>query len=295
MQLQQLAYFVAVAETRHFTRAAERMYVAQPSLSKQIGVLEAELGTPLFVRTRGNITLTAAGETLLPIARRILADVDTARVEVQELAQLRRGRLRLGATPSLMTGLLPPVLRRFRDRWPGVELVVEESGSHDLVQDLHEGRLEVALVVLPLPRQDLPLTTTRLLHEDLVLITSGDDEDERDGPLGIEALRDLPLVMFRRGYDLRDLTVAACRDAGFEPAFAVEGGEMDAVIGFVRAGLGAAVVPGTVAMANPGLRARRFRSPGLTRVVALAHRRDVQPSRAAREFRALLLDELGTG
>ncbi len=106
MQLQQLAYFLAVAETRHFTRAAELSRVAQPSLSKQIKALEEELGAPLFVRARGNITLTPAGEILLPLAQRILADVETARREIQELAGMRRGWVRLGATPSLCAGLL---------------------------------------------------------------------------------------------------------------------------------------------------------------------------------------------
>src|SRR5919106_4856979 len=107
MQFQQLQYFVAVAETRHFTRAAELVHVAQPSLSHQVKALERELGADLFQRARGNITLTDAGEALLPLARRILADADTARHEVLELVQLRSGRGRLGGAPSGCTGLLP--------------------------------------------------------------------------------------------------------------------------------------------------------------------------------------------
>src|SRR6201991_4033525 len=126
MQFQQLHYVVAVAETRHFTRAAERVHVSQPSLSQQIRALENELGTTLFSRARGNVALTEAGEALLPLARRILADAETARHEVQELVQLRRGRVRLGATPSLCTGLLPDVLRDFHDRHPGIQLLLEE-------------------------------------------------------------------------------------------------------------------------------------------------------------------------
>ena len=110
VQLRQLEYFVAVVETRHFTRAARAAHVAQPSLSKQIRLLERELGAPLFNRVRGNVTLTAAGETLLPLATRILADVDSAKVQVQELVGLARGRLRLGATPTLSTVLLPAAL-----------------------------------------------------------------------------------------------------------------------------------------------------------------------------------------
>src|SRR5688500_5510406 len=141
MQFQQLVYFVAVAETLHFTRAAERVHVSQPSLSQQIRALESELGAELFSRARGNIALTEAGETLLPLARRILADADTARLEVQELGQLRRGRIRLGATPSLCTGLLPEVLRTFHDMYPGIRLLIEEGGSHGLVRALARGEL----------------------------------------------------------------------------------------------------------------------------------------------------------
>lgn len=289
MQLQQLLYFVAVAETRHFTGAAERVHVSQPSLSQQIRALEKELGADLFRRARGNIALTDAGEALLPLARRILADADTARREVQELAQLRRGRVRLGATPSLCTGLLPDVLRTFHDLHPGIELLIEESGSRDLVRALARGSLDLALVVLPLPSPSPALTTVELLHEDLVVVSSPRAASPRS-PVRITDLAGQPLVMFRHGYDLRELTVAACRTEGFEPTFTVEGGEMDAVLGFVRAGLGIAVVPGMVAeRAGGDLRVTPLAQPGLRRTVALAHRSDVEPPRAARELQRVLL------
>ncbi|MGP3923164.1 LysR family transcriptional regulator [Streptomyces sp. 8N616] len=294
MQFQQLLYFVTVAETRHFTRAAERVHVAQPSLSQQIRALERELGAELFSRARGNIALTDAGEALLPLARRILADAETARYEVQELVQLRSGRVRLGATPSLCTGLLPDMLRAFHDLHPGIRLLLEESGSHDLVRDLARGGLDLALVVLPLPSPSPALTTTELLREDLVVVSSAAVPPPGGGaPVRTADLRDQPMVMFRHGYDLRDLTVAACRAAGFEPSFTVEGGEMDAVLGFVRAGLGLAVLPSTVAgPAGPGLRSTPFAPPGLQRTIALAHRTDVAPPRAARELRRVLLVHL---
>ncbi|QEV21542.1 LysR family transcriptional regulator [Streptomyces alboniger] len=293
MQFQQLHYFVAVAETWHFTRAAERVHVSQPSLSQQIRALEKELGAELFSRARGNIALTDAGEALLPLARRILADADTARIEVQELAQLRRGRIRLGATPSVCTGLLPDVLRAFHDRHPGIQLLIEEGGSHDLVRELARGALDLALVVLPLPSPSPALTTVELLREDLVVVSS-----PRARRLGrsvrIADLQGERLVMFRHGYDLRELTVAACRAEGFEPEFAVEGGEMDAVLGFVRAGLGVAVVPRMVAE-RPGsdLRTTPLTRPGLSRTIALAHRSDVAPPRAARELQRMLLAQGG--
>ncbi|UFQ19559.1 MULTISPECIES: LysR family transcriptional regulator [Streptomyces] len=290
MQFQQLLYFVAVAETRHFTRAAESVHVSQPSLSQQVRALEKELGAELFSRARGNITLTDAGEALLPLARRILADADTARIEVQELAQLRRGRIRLGATPSVCTGLLPEVLRAFHDRHPGIQLLIEESGSHDLVRELARGALDLALVVLPLPSPSPALTTVELLREDLVVVSSPRARRPLGDPVRIADLQGERLVMFRHGYDLRELTVAACRAAGFEPEFAVEGGEMDAVLGFVRAGLGVAVVPRMVAeRSGSDLRVTRLSQPSLHRTIALAHRSDVAPPRAARELQRMLL------
>ncbi len=289
MQFQQLAYFVAVADTRHFTRAAEVVHVSQPSLSQQIRTLEKELGAPLFSRARGNIALTDAGEALLPLARRILADADTARHEVLELAQLRRGRVRLGATPSLATGMLPDVLRVFHHRHPGVQLLIEEGGSHDLVRELARGALDLALVVLPLPTPSPALTTVELFQEDLVVVSSAEAEPPTS-PLRVADLEGQPMVMFRHGYDLRDLTLAACRAAGFEPYLTVEGGEMDAVLGFVRAGLGIGVVPSMVAArAGNGLRVTPLARPALRRTVALAHRSDVAPPRAARVLQEVLL------
>jgi DNA-binding transcriptional LysR family regulator len=321
VQLRQLTYFVAVAEVRHFTQAAEALGVAQPSLSKQIKALETELGASLFSRARGNIALTPAGEILLPLAKRILADVDTARLEVQELTGLRRGRVRLGATPSLFAGLLADVLRRFHDDHPGIRLLVEEGGSHDLVRDVTRGSLDLALVILPLS-EDAPLVTRPILRENLVVAAPshparmpGRPAAPRRSSLRVEDLRDQPLVMFRPGYDLREATISACRHAGFEPRFAVEGGEMDAVLRFVEAGLGLAVVPSMVLAGRPGLRGTPLivseqpsagavgrgvgrpgdgePGPGLLRTIALAHRKDVAPTHAARAFQATLETFLG--
>ncbi|MGW7003578.1 LysR family transcriptional regulator [Streptomyces sp. NPDC054933] len=292
MQLHQLQYFAAVAETRHFTRAAARVHVAQPSLSQQIRALERELGAELFHRARGHITLTDAGEALLPLAQRILADAETARREVQEVAQLRRGRVRLGATPSLCASLVPDVLRDFHDRYPGVDLVVHEDGSQDLVRVLAAGELDLALIITPLPGQAPALAATELLREELVVVSSPSSPASHPGKrIRIEDLRDQPLVMFRRGYDLREFTTSACRAAGFDPVFTVEGGEMDAVLGFVRAGLGLAVIPAMVA-ARSGLRVTGFAPPGLHRTIAVAHRKDVEPPRAARELRSVLREHL---
>src|ERR1700712_4569793 len=162
VQLQQLAYFVAVAEARNFTRAAALMGVAQPSLSQQIQALERDLGARLFDRLPGRIGLTSAGEELLPLARRILADSDNARRVVRELNDLDRGRVTLGATPSLCTGLLPGMLAAFRRSHPRVALAVTEGGSRDLQAQLTGGALDLALIVEPDVADPSKLTTIPL-------------------------------------------------------------------------------------------------------------------------------------
>src|SRR4030088_3438435 len=129
VELQQLRYFVSVAETGKFTAAARDLHVAQPSVSKQVRKLESELGAALLERRRTGVALTDAGAILLPWAKRVLADLDGARSEVAGLATLERGRLSVGATPSLSTVLLPRVLAAFHSEHPGITLTMAEAGS----------------------------------------------------------------------------------------------------------------------------------------------------------------------
>ena len=272
MQIQQLRCAVAVAGELHFTRAAARLHVAQPSLSVQVRALERELGAPLFDRTRGAVRLTAAGEAFLPWARQALADLDAGRADVRELLGLRRGRLAIGATPSLATGLLPPLLADFHRRYPGIELLLAQAGSQDLVARLGEGVLDLALLILPVGAPDI--ATVPLATEELVLAVPRGHPLAGRRRVRVAELRTVPLVMFREGYDLREATFASCRAAGFAPQLAAEGGEMDGVLALAAAGLGAAVVPGSVVPAGGPLVAVRFagaQAP-LTRTVGLAER-----------------------
>src|SRR5256712_13591752 len=153
---------------------------------------------------KGNVALTAAGEVLLPWARRVLADVDGAAGEVRELADLRRGRLAVGATPSLTTTLLPPALARFHRSYPGIALVLHEAGSRDLVRELEQGALDIALVILPV-RHDV-LETTPLLREELVVAVAADHPLASRKTIGVADLKGVPPLMFRDGLDLRGPT-----------------------------------------------------------------------------------------
>jgi len=280
LEMQQLRYFVAVADAGKVTAAARDLHVAQPSVSKQLRKLETELGAPLFERGKTGVALTAAGRILLPWAKRVLTDLEGARSDVAGLASLERGRLSIGATPSLSTVLLPRVLAAFHSEHPGITLNILEAGSGDLVERLAMGGLDVALVILPVPREEL-FDTTPLLREELVLAVAKRHPLAKRKSVRVSELRGVPLVMFREGYDLRSATIAACEQAGFHPTFAIEGAEMDGVLRMAAAGVGVAVVPRMVVEKGGPLVAVRLAQPTLMRSVGVAFRRDRQHSRAA--------------
>lgn len=292
MNLEQLQSFLMVAKTGHFTEAAAELHMAQPTLSRQIAALEAELGASLFHRARGNITLTAAGETLLPVASRMLADAEHIRVQMQELAGLRKGRVRLGAPPSMCVSVVAEVIGPYHQHYPGVELQLRESGSRDLLDELVGGALDLALVVASDhdPTSLESLDHIPLLVEELVAITGDPAHFAGYGQeLTLRELAEIPQIVFSDSYDLRAATMEAYRQQRLTPTVVLEGAEMDAILRFVERGLGVAVVPATVLLDRPGLSSRRLTEPFLTRTISLAHRKDVQLSKAAAVMQELII------
>ncbi|MEJ1088090.1 LysR substrate-binding domain-containing protein [Microbacterium sp. Mu-80] len=285
MRLEELRSFEAVARLGHFTRAADELFLTQPSLSRQIQALESDLGATLFQRDRTGVAITSAGEALLPIARRMLADADAARHEMDELAGLRRGRIRLGAPPTLCVSVVAEVIAEFRRAHPGIDLHITEAGSRTLVDALSEGALDLALTITrPNVREDASVERVPLFTEELVVASAADTALAPIGGvparLTVAELAELPQVAFNRSYDLRVATDAAFEAAGLTPVIAVEGAEMDAVLRFVARGIGVAVVPATVLLGRPELRGSALCDPSLTRTVNLSRRSAVRPSAA---------------
>src|SRR6516225_4459838 len=278
MQLHQLTYALAVAEQESFTGAADRLHLAQPSLSRQVRLLEQELGVVLFNRGpgQGRVTLTADGAALVPFMRRVLADVEATGAEARALSGMARGRLAVGATPSLVTSVLAPALVEFHATHRGIDLSVVEAGSHQLIPQVAAGEVDLALVVLP-------------VTDPLVLAVAPEHPFAGRRRVRVRDLDGLDLVMFREGYDLRAVTLEACRQAGVEPHLVSEGGEMAGVLAFVAAGLGAAVVPAIALPRGGALVGVPFAAPALSRTVALAQRGDRALARPARALAEQLL------
>jgi DNA-binding transcriptional LysR family regulator len=281
MNLEQLRSFVEVARFGNFTRAAEELYLAQPSLSRQIAALEQDLGAELFHRARGGSTLTVAGESLLPLARRMLADAESVRRELAELAGLERGRVRLGATPTLCISLVAEVLSAFHAQHPAIELHLSEQGSRRLLDELASGELDLALITTSEPATVERFTVTPLLVEELVVVSSAAlPPVTTSEAIGLAEVAGLPQIVFSSSYDLRSATDAAFRTAGLAPDVVLEGAEMDAVLRFVERGLGVAIVPAMVLIDRPGLRSVRLDGPTLERTISLARPADVAPTAA---------------
>ncbi len=290
MELHQLRYAESVGRHLHFTRAAEELNVAQPSVSQQIRKLEAELGVPLFHRMKRRVALTEAGALFLPRARAMLQLLDEARAEVHELSGMRRGTLSVGAPPSVGTHLIPAAISAFSRQQPGIALTFREGGSRTLVTLLQDGELDLAVVIQPV--RNPALTTMPLMKEELLLAVPRDHPLAKRESVDLTELRDEPFVMLREGaYDLRDQTIVACRRAGFTPRVGLDGGEMDSVPRFVAAGLGITILPAMVLrdiVRGEGPVAVRIRTPHLVRSLVIAHRRDRYFSNAAREFARIL-------
>ncbi len=247
MELRHLRYFQAVAEERHFGRAAERLHMAQPPLSQQIRQLEQELGVQLLHRSTRRVELTDAGTAYLERVRAILAEVDDAGEEAQRVAAGLQGRLVVGCVGSATYSLLPALARTLREELPGVDVSFR---GEMLVPDQVRALLarEIDLAVLRPPVDERALTLTALRTDRLIVALPDGHRLAARKRLRVSDLRGEELVVHSaRGSVMHGAVVAMCRQAGFEPRVRHEVAETSTLVTFVAAGLGIAVVPAPVA------------------------------------------------
>ncbi|MCC7358030.1 MAG: LysR family transcriptional regulator [Anaerolineales bacterium] len=289
MELRHLTYFIAVAQKLNFSRAAEALHVAQPAISQQIKALETQLGVRLFDRLGKRISLTRAGEVLLPHAYQILAAVELAANEVRELGQLTRGSASLGAPPTVSSHMLPNRLMQFHSLYPGLEVSLREAGTESLLAAVADGQLDLAIVA----SDGLPpvVEAAPFLEEDYVLAVSVLHPLSRQRGARLADLAAEPFILFPVGYRLREVTLTACRRAGFEPKVALDGGAMQSALEFVAAGLGVALVPELALTNAPNIRRVVIEDQRLHRRLSVVWRKAHYLSPAARALRDFLLPQ----
>jgi len=241
MEVHQLRYFCAVAESGNFTRAAEATRVAQPSLSQQIHKLEDELGAKLFDRLPRSARLTQFGKAFLPKAQAILRQIGEARTQIREMASGESGEVILGAIPTIAPYLLPAMLSGFARQHPTVSVSVVEEITPTLLERLHEGTLDLALLALPVAGDDL--ITTELIEEPLFAVLPERHALANRRSITLEQIRDEPFLLLKEGHCFRDNALQACRQSRVNPNVVFESGQFATILAMVSAGMGVSVVP----------------------------------------------------
>ncbi len=242
-----LRSFAVLAEELHFTRAARRLRVAQPALSKHIRQLETHLGVPLFDRTRRSVQMTPEGELLLLHARRVLEVLADLEGTARRLRAGQAGRLRIGFAPSAPHHVLPAIMRQFRERYPDVETVLVEAGSVEQVQQLLAGDLDVGIVRPPADRP-ASLDFHVLIDEPYVAVLPKDHRLASRAQIRLRDLAGDPLILVSRtvAAAVYDQVLAGCRAAGFVPTVLHEASHYHAVAGLVGAGCGVSILAASI-------------------------------------------------
>jgi DNA-binding transcriptional LysR family regulator len=251
MELRHLRYFVVVVQEVNFTRAAQRLRIAQPALSSQIKKLEQELGVRLFERVGRGVRLTEAGHLLLEEARHHFVQIEQTVRVVQETGHGEIGRLSLGFIPAASNNILPPILREYRNRFPRVELFLREMMPDKAVQELHDGRVDVSFSFFPL--EDETVRCKVICREALVVALPETHPLASESEVEMRALADEPFILPTQ-YSTPSLygkVMDICRQAGFAPrAVQKDVGLMQTIIGLVAGEIGVALVPASLRNLN---------------------------------------------
>jgi LysR family transcriptional regulator, hydrogen peroxide-inducible genes activator len=241
MEIHQLRYFCAVAETSSFSRAAVQTHVSQPSLSQQILKLEDELGARLFDRLGRTVRLTELGKTFLPRARAVLRELEAAKGDVNERKDSIGGSICIGVIPTIAPYLLPPHLTFFTRQFPQARLAVVEEITPVLLERLRASSVDIAILALPIRGNEFetfPLFTERLF----AALPKG-HKLARHSSLSLKDLRAEPFLLLRDGHCFRDTAIAACGRARLTPQIIFESGQFSSILSMVGTGMGVSIIP----------------------------------------------------
>jgi len=284
MNLRDLKYLVALADLRHFGKAADACFVSQPTLSTQIRKLEDELGVALVERAPRKVMLTAAGQDVVLRARRIVAEVEQMKESARRSRDPESGSMRLGVFPTLGPYLLPHIVPQLRERFPQLELLLVEEKSDVLLQRLRDGKLDAALLALPV--HDEQLHAELLFEEPFVFAAP------QRHPLAARASVSMALLL-EDGHCLRDQALDVCRLSGANEKSGFRATSLETLRQMVAAGVGVTLLPALSVHAPvaqpPNIRVVPFRKPAPSRRIALVWRK----SSALDGFLHTLADAIG--
>ena len=275
MNLRDLRYFIALAETRHFGRAAEACFVSQPTLSTQLKKLEEELGVALFERAPRNILLTPAGEQILRHAKLALSHVGTMQEIAKHTKDPESASIRLGIFPTLAPYLLPHVVPKLRKRFPNLELLLIEEKTEILIHQLRDGLIDAAILAEPLTEEQFE--SMHLFTEPFVLALPEKHPLSKQLTLGMGELEQQHLLLLEDGHCLRDQALAVCALSGASEKEGFRATSLETLRQMVAAGVGITLLPMLAVKPpvpkSPYIRLLPFRNPAPTRRIALFWRK----------------------
>ncbi|MEG4044078.1 LysR family transcriptional regulator [Microcoleus sp. Pol17_C1] len=283
MELRHLRYFIAVAEELNFTRAAEKLHIAQPPLSQQIQHLEAELGFQLFQRTKRTVHLTAAGQVFFEEAGKILQQVDRAIQLGRQTSRGELGQLTIGFVSSAAHNVVPAILQAFRTRCPAVKLELHELTTNEQLQRLRFGQIDIGFVRPPVEEDGI--NSEIVFREPLIVALPKTHPAADRTHLELRELSTEPFILFPRSQapGLYDAIVSLCQQAGFSPIAAQEAIQMQTIVSLVAAEMGVAIVPASMQnFQRSGVVYKAL--PESTSIVAIALIWRSEPTAAVQQF-----------
>lgn len=294
MELRQLQYAVQIAAEKNFSRAAEKLHIAQPSLSQQLAKLEREIGVLLFQRNTNSVESTHAGQVFVEKAQSILDMVAQLKKEMEDISQTRKGRLIVGSLPMTGAHILPRILPVFYEKHPGIEVVLVEETTSNLEALTASGQTDISLLTLPVIEPSL--SHDPLIKEEIRLAVPPQHPLAKLGPDGepvdIGSLREEPFIVLKRGQGFRQLAFEMCQKAGFEPRVVFESSNIETVQSLVAAGMGIAFVPEMIAreLGSPFVPVYLKLNGEPSRMLVIAYRKGRYLSKAAEAFIATALE-----
>lgn len=255
MEIRQIEYFVEVARQLSFTKAATTLHVSQPSISKAIQNLEAELGAPLFYRSSKQLELTDAGHAVLTNAQQVLQAIKNIRTELTDIKDLKKGQIRIGIPPIVGAEFFSKLISQYKEQFPFIEIILTEAGTKKIREEIESGELDIGLVCSSQSKHQ-NVNTISFMKDPLQLIVHVDHPLAQKDCVMMQDLATEAFIIYRKDFILYDRIMEACTKAGFTPLIACETTQKDLFIEMAQAKLGIALLPQKIAekMNTPALR-----------------------------------------